>query len=1224
LRRFRFISLILAAAVTLQGVIAAGAFAAPSDAPRLLAATGSAPAVQALYPADNATAVPMNTKLVLRFSEPVTKGTGDITVKNSSTFATVASYPVTASNIQVSASGTLVTVTLEANKLQSGVGYYIQVSPGAFKGASGDFGGINDALSWNFQTAYSDMSPPSLYSFTPANNTTVSDLGTSLVLKFNEPVIPGSGNILIRDLSAGKNLDPIPANSAQVDGAGTNTITIRLTRSLSPNLIYAVNIDNNAFTDMSGNPYAGISDTTTWRFTTSADTSPPVLLETTPASGANYVAPNALLKMRFNEPVLLKPGAKGVAIPKSGTAGSVDLILGPDDAAVPDPAVVTLRPSSALANKLSYVVHIPADAISDAAGNYFPGILNDYRWTFQTLGSDTTPPALSSATIDGAMVLLTFNESLDEASVPYASNFYVTVDDVPRQVNAVSIAGSQVTLTLQSGVGAGQTVKLSYTVGDVPLRDLSANNAAAITGRAVTNATSTALPRPVSGSIAGSSLTLVFNKALQSVSSSAASQFTVKANGTPVPVGGVTVSGMNVVLTLSASISAGQTVTVSYAPGSNPLQDGSGNAVAAFSDFSIQQNAGAGGTDTTPPTFSTASVSGNVLTLTYNEALNTSLVPPRTNFSVLANGVSVPVNAVSVSGNSVLLTLSSAVDASATVFVTYIPGSPAISDLAGNAAAALTNYRVVSSSSSAATLSSASVSGTALTLTFTAGLSNSSVPSVLQFAVYADGTYIKASKVSISGATVTLTLGTPVQPGQTVTVTYYNSGTPLLDLNNQKIAEINNLIVQNQTSAANTGGQGGVQLDASAATKSSGVTPSGQIASRYVLDGNQFVQAFASLRTNASSSASPQVTFTVPSTEPGALVAVPVASLVQASSLVSNASLRIAYGDLSFSLPLSAIPYTQELALAGWSADSAMLYLAIEKTSDSQLTGAISAAGGTMLSAPTTFAVSLSAGGSERPIQSYHQNATGTFALRAGAASPSELSVVRYDGGYDDLTYVPTKTETQGGSLNVSFMGRSGGSFAVVRKNKTVYSDMKKHWAKDDIAALGAKFIVTTPTPTTFDPSRNITREQFAEFIARGLGLPGDKAAAARFADVGSSSAGAGYIGAVSQAGIVQGDGKGRFNPNAAITREEMATMMQRAMTYAGTQPNASITVLAKFADRGKISSWAANAVAANVQAGIMNGVSATQFKPKANATRAEAAAMVKRFLVYAGLFESK
>jgi hypothetical protein len=230
---------------------------------------------------------------------------------------------------------------------------------------------------------------------------------------------------------------------------------------------------------------------------------------------------------------------------------------------------------------------------------------------------------------------------------------------------------------------------------------------------------------------------------------------------------------------------------------------------------------------------------------------------------------------------------------------------------------------------------------------------------------------------------------------------------------------------------------------------------------------------------------------------------------------------------------------------------------------------------------------------------------------------------VRYDSEIGDIVYVPTKTKTANGQLDVNFVGKGNGTFAIVRKNKQVYSDMATHWARNDVAALGAKFIVTTPTKTTFAPNRNITREEFAEFIARGLGLAGDRSSAARFPDAPTSGSAAAYIGAVSQAGIVQGDEKGRFNPNASITREEMATMMLRAMTYAGTQPGSSASVLNKYSDRGKIGSWASSAVAANVEAGIMNGVSATEFKPKANATRAEAAAMVKRFLEYAGLFES-
>ncbi|MBB6732288.1 SwmB domain-containing protein [Cohnella zeiphila] len=1226
MRRFRFYAMTLVAALFLQGIAAAGAFAASADAPILIAAAGSGPTVQTLYPADNAVSVPMNAKLVMQFSEAVTPGSGTITIKNSSTFATAASYDVNSSNIQVSASGTFVTITVEANKLQTGTGYYVQVSPGAFKGPSGDYAGITDALSWNFQTAYSDMSAPSAISFTPSNNTTVADLSSSLVVKFNESVLPGSGSIQIRDLSAGTTYDSIPANSAQVTGVGTDTITIRPYKSLKANLIYAINIDKTAFTDMSGNAYAGIdsTNTTTWRFTTTTDSTPPDLLETTPTSGANYVSLNGVLKMRFSEPVQIKAGAKGTAIPTTGSTGNVNLILGPDNASIPDPNVVTLTPSSAFTGKLSYVVHIPADAITDAAGNFFPGILNDYRWTFQTIGSDTSAPSLSSATMDGAVILLTYNEPLDETSIPYASNFYVTVNDVPRQVNAVSVSGSQVRLTMQSGVAVGQTVKLSYTVGDAPLRDLSANSAAGFTNKAVSNTTTTTLPKPDSGSVSGNTLTLVFNKTLQSVSSYASSQFSVKVNGSAVSINGISVSGTNVILMLSSSVSTGQIVSVSYTPGWYPVQDTSGNAVAAFADFYLQN-----ASDTTPPTVSSASVSGNNVSLNYNEGLNASLVPLRSSFSVLVNGVSNQVTAVSVTNNTVKLTLTSAVSSANIVLVTYIPGSPAITDLAGNAAAGFSNYQVVSGSTTGATLSSASVNGSVLTLAYSANLNASSVPNPLQFVVNADGSYVSVSKVSISGSNVTLTLGSAIKGGQTVLLTYYNSGTPLMDANNQTMAGINNMSVLNQSSTvdnlpsyAGTDGEGGLQLDASAATKASGTTPSGQIANRYILNSDKFIQAFASLKSNASQLTNQQVTFAVPASENGALVSIPVSSIVQAASMISNASFRLEYGGTSYSIPLSAINFTQELALAGWSPDSTSLYLAIEKTSDSQLTGAISSAGGSLMATPAAFAASLSAGGSEREIQNFNQYAVGSFVLSAGSASASELLVVRYDSDYGDLTYVPTKTETQNGELNVRFMGKGNGSFAVVRKDKQVYSDMANHWAKNDVAALGAKFIVTTPTPTTFAPSRNITRMEFAEFIARGLGLTGDKSAATRFPDVSSGSAGAGYIGAVSEAGIVQGDEKGRFNPNASITREEMATMMMRAMTYAGTQPTASAAVLSKYSDRGKIGSWASSAVAANVQAGIMNGVSDTQFQPKANATRAEAAAMVKRFLEYADLFE--
>jgi hypothetical protein len=175
---------------------------------------------------------------------------------------------------------------------------------------------------------------------------------------------------------------------------------------------------------------------------------------------------------------------------------------------------------------------------------------------------------------------------------------------------------------------------------------------------------------------------------------------------------------------------------------------------------------------------------------------------------------------------------------------------------------------------------------------------------------------------------------------------------------------------------------------------------------------------------------------------------------------------------------------------------------------------------------------------------------------------------------------------------------------------------MKNHWANGDVSELAAKFIVTGPTAITFAPGKNITRSEFAEYIARGLGLSGASASAAKFKDVGAGFRTASYIGAVSDAGIVEGS-DGKFRPNAPITREEMATILIRAMKFAGVSETANSTALNAFKDRTKVSAWAKDGVSISVKAGFIKGSTTKMINPKSNATRAEAAIMIKRFLEY-------
>ena len=105
--------------------------------------------------------------------------------------------------------------------------------------------------------------------------------------------------------------------------------------------------------------------------------------------------------------------------------------------------------------------------------------------------------------------------------------------------------------------------------------------------------------------------------------------------------------------------------------------------------------------DTTAPALSTMSppwVSGTFLRLTYDEALNTASVPASSAFTVEANDVEVLLatnNAVAIAGNTVTLTLASAVSAGASVTLDYdAPATNPIEDEAGNDAANLVDQPV--------------------------------------------------------------------------------------------------------------------------------------------------------------------------------------------------------------------------------------------------------------------------------------------------------------------------------------------------------------------------------------------------------------------------------------------------------------------------------------------------------------------------------------------------
>ena len=104
---------------------------------------------------------------------------------------------------------------------------------------------------------------------------------------------------------------------------------------------------------------------------------------------------------------------------------------------------------------------------------------------------DGVAPVLQAAEVDRAVLTLSYDEALDAGSVPALEAFTVTVDSAARAVLRAAVRGSSVELLVHPLVVHGEAdVAVGYTPGAAAIRDAAGNPAAALSSRAVTNATS--------------------------------------------------------------------------------------------------------------------------------------------------------------------------------------------------------------------------------------------------------------------------------------------------------------------------------------------------------------------------------------------------------------------------------------------------------------------------------------------------------------------------------------------------------------------------------------------------------------------------------------------------------------------------------------------------------------------------------------------------------------
>jgi methionine-rich copper-binding protein CopC len=244
-----------------------------------------------------------------------------------------------------------------------------------------------------------DVTAPLAIGFTPADNSSSVAAGAGLSITFNEAIQKGTGNILIRENGIISQTIPVSAASVTVNGSVATIDPSDFTPGAAVNIEMAAGV----FRDLTGNNYAGISNTSTWNFSiVNPDLIPPTAISFSPVDNASNIAVNQPLQITFSEPVT--KGSGFILIKENAViTQSIDIST----------AAVTINGNTATIIPAQFSqgamvnIEMAAGVFTDTAGNNYAGINDTSSWNFSIIPPDLiAPTVLSFSPTDNAVNIL--------------------------------------------------------------------------------------------------------------------------------------------------------------------------------------------------------------------------------------------------------------------------------------------------------------------------------------------------------------------------------------------------------------------------------------------------------------------------------------------------------------------------------------------------------------------------------------------------------------------------------------------------------------------------------------------------------------------------------------------------------------------------------------------------------------------------------------------------
>ncbi len=392
----------------------------------------------------------------------------------------------------------------------------------------------------------------------------------------------------------------------------------------------------------------------------------------------------------------------------------------------------------------------------------------------------------------------------------------------------------------------------------------------------------------------------------------------------------------------------------------------------------------------------------------------------------------------------------------------------------------------------------------------------------------------------------------------------------------------------------------------------------GRNAEKFTLTDSEVEKALQGLK--AESGKTPVLTVEAQSKEPVAQVELSAAALDMVKAKAPAALLVMNASSGSYRIPVQALDMDSLAKRLNAAKTDLVLTLQVGPAGAETAAAIAKAAEGAagLLSAPVEIKLTADAKGSTEEIKDFGTRYVERILRTEKAVNPALATAMKYDPVKKTLQFVPALITRDGSGLQAVIKHPSNGIFVLVQTAEKSFADLAGHWAAKDTELLATKGIIDGIADNRFAPEGVLTRAEIASLLVRAAGLEEKALSAATMNDVRGDDWYAGYVQAAVSAGLIDGYEDGTFRAGAAVTREELAVLLTRALKLAGRPAEGTGTAAAAFTDSTSVSAWAKDAVRTAQAAGLVNGLEDGSFRPQAQATRAEAAVMIKRYLLKA------